>query len=107
MPIVIKKRISLDFLGEEYKESYIVLKAISVGEYENLKGTVKDEVVNRFIEGEVNQDDGVHKLTKENLEELPGEVFVKAFAAITSIPDPKDLGQSLTPSITEPQPPQN
>lgn len=36
--IVIKKRVSLDFLGKEYEGSYLSFKSISVSEYEKLLG---------------------------------------------------------------------
>lgn len=106
--IVIKKRVSLEFLGEDYKDSYIILKSISIGEYENLgDATVKDAVVERFIEGEIKQDSGMVKITKENIQELPGEVFVEAFAAITGQLDPKLGGRLMTQSTTAVQPLQN
>lgn len=88
MPIVIKKRVSLDFLGDDYKDSYILIRCISIGEYEKLgDATVKETVKNRFIEGKIKQDSGMVDITKENLEELPGEVFVKAFESMTGVVD--------------------
>lgn len=90
MPIVIKKRVSLDFLGEDYKDSYLLLKSVAVGEFDKFKKeTVKDAVISHFISGEINQEGGLVKITRENIEELPGEVFVNAFGAITGQLDPK------------------
>jgi hypothetical protein len=101
MPIVIKKKVSLDFLGDEYKDSYLILRSISIGDYEKLGDiTVKDCVIGRFIDGEIQQESGKVKLTKETLNELPGEVFVEAFAAITGQLNPKVWGQSKTQSST-------
>lgn len=36
MAIVIKKRVGLDFLGDDYKESYLTFSVISLNEYEEL-----------------------------------------------------------------------
>ena len=106
--IVIKKRVSLDFLGEEYKDSYLILKSISIGEYDKLgDATVKDVVIERFLDGKIKQDGELIDITKENLTELPGEVFVEAFAAITGQLDPKLSGQLKMPSSTDIQPQTN
>lgn len=108
MALVIKKRISLEFLGEEYKDSYLVLKAMSVTDYENLgKKTVKECIIERFIDGEIQQDEEKVKITKDTLQELPGEVFVKAFAAITGQIDPKYQGLFPNQSTTDNQPQTN
>lgn len=88
--LVIKRRISLEFLGEEYKDSYISVKAISVKEYPELKGTVQETIIDRFLEGKINQDGTMVDVTKDNIEELPGEVFVEAFNTIVGIENPKD-----------------
>lgn len=90
MALVIKKRVSLEFLGEEYTDSYLILKSISVKDYEALGDvTVRDAVVERFIEGKIKQDGKLVDITKENLEELPGEAFVEAFERISGKTDPK------------------
>lgn len=108
--LIIKKKVLLDFLGEDYKDSFIVVRSISVGEYEtmqkNKEATVKDTVIDRFVSGQVKQDSGMVDITKDNLQELPGEVFVECFAAMTGA-DPKSPGLSSSPSSTTPQPPSN
>lgn len=83
--LVIKKRIALDFLGDEYKDSYVIVKSIGVGEYENLKGTVRDQVVERFIEGKIEQDGQLVDITPENILDLTGDAFVEIFNAMTGI----------------------
>lgn len=40
--IVIKKRVSLDFLGDEYKESYLTFQSMSIAEYQKLLGEMTD-----------------------------------------------------------------
>lgn len=97
MGLVVKKKISLDFLGDEYKDSYIVVKSISVGEYETLVDsdiTVRDAIKDRFIEGKIQQEDKVVDITLDNLLDLPGEVFVKAFAYITGQEAPTSLREA-------------
>lgn len=92
--IKVNKRVSLDFLGEEYKDSFLVLNSISVAQYETLKDSkdsVKDTVKKHFVSGRIHQEGGDVDITKENIEELPGEVFVKSFAAIT--------GQEIAPNL--------
>ena len=39
--IVIKKRVSLDFLGEDYKEAYINFKSIPALDYEQIQEDTK------------------------------------------------------------------
>lgn len=105
MPIVIKKRVSLEFLGEEYKDSYIDVRSISIGEYEKLgDATVKATVIDRLVGGEIKQDSGLVKITKDNIEELPGEVFVEAFGVMTGRLDPKQQGQLTNQSLTNVNP---
>lgn len=93
MALEVKKKVSLAFLGEDYSDSYIIVKSIPIGEYEKLKGTVKDNVIKYFVSGEIKQDSGMVEITKDNLLELPGEVFVEAFEQMTGTPDPKSKGQ--------------
>jgi hypothetical protein len=35
--MLVKKKVSLEFLGEEYKEGYLCFKSLSVAEYEKLQ----------------------------------------------------------------------
>ena len=110
MGIVIKKRVSLAFLGKEYVDSFLILSAIPVAEYEAMekdKKTVKQVVIEHFMSGAIQQDSSKLDITKDNLQELPGEVFVEAFKVITGQLDPKDLGLLKTPSSTEPSPQEN
>lgn len=94
--LIIKKRVSLDFLGDEYEKSYVNVRAISVSEYDEIKKSeksVKDTVLDRFVSGEIDQNGKMTELTRENLEELPGEVFVEAFNQMLGKIDPKPLAQ--------------
>jgi hypothetical protein len=83
MGLIIRKKVSLEFLGDEYKDSFLIVRAVGVSEYENVEGTVRDEVIARFIEGKINQDGKLEDITKENITDLPGEVFVEAWGIMT------------------------
>lgn len=104
MTIQIKKRVSLDFLGEEYKDSYLVFSAIPLKDYEALieqsqqltednvasMKFIKEQITKRFIEGKVAQEGKLVEITADNLLELPGEVFLQAMQQLTGTPSPKD-----------------
>ena len=94
--IVVKKRISLEFLGEEYKEGFIIASSLPMSEEQTIQDKAKaiinvdgkpDEkksidflkefVLDRFIEGKFISADGEVILTKENLDKLPSEVFIQ------------------------------
>lgn len=94
MAIVIKKRVELGFLGDEYKDSYLILRSISVNEHENIGDkTVKEVILEHFIEGKIQQGEDKVTITKDNLGELSGEVLHKAFEVIAGVVDPKVEGQ--------------
>lgn len=110
--LTIKKRVFLDFLGEDYAESYIVVRALSVSDYDKLQNedkdkTVRQVVVENFVEGKIQQGDQMVDITKENLLELPGDVFAEAFDRMVGKIDPKLAGKSESPSSTTPPPPQS
>jgi hypothetical protein len=88
--IVIKKRVSLDFLGEEYKGSYLIVGAVPISEIESMKNEKVYEVVEKhFIEGKIKQGDEFVDITKDNIKELSGDVFVKVFDVISGKLSPK------------------
>ncbi len=101
--IVIKKRVSLDFLGDEYKEAYITLKAVPVSQYEDLIPEL-DKLVNkrlamikliievlkeRFIEGKFPVDGGLVDISKEDIDAFDEATIAELFGYIT--------GQALPP----------
>lgn len=49
---------------------------------------VRDVVAERFIEGEIPQDGKPVAITRDNLMDLPGEVFVEALSQITGRSSP-------------------
>lgn len=109
--IVVKKRVSLDFLGEEYKEGYLVFTAIPVAELDKLQKKaaeiqdkvegndsesakasqdfIKEQVVSRFVEGMIPQDGENVVVTKDNITDLPPDVFIEAWQQMNGKISPK------------------
>lgn len=102
--VKIEKRISLDFLGDEYSESYVVFQAIPMKEYEDIQNKTEaiqeandnhaamqfmfDLLSTRFIKGEIAQDGKLVQLKPEDLEDMPGEFFLGVMERMTG-QDPK------------------
>lgn len=93
--IKIKKRVGLAFLGEEYADSYLVFNAVTMSELEKIQEQAaaiqerqdpkenldffKSVVNPRFIEGKIAQDGKLVDVTKDDLLDLPLEVFIDIF----------------------------
>ena len=109
MAIVIKKRVSLDFLGEDYKDAYLVFQSIPAGDFDELLPQHKnpkegddnssklllDLLKKYFIKGEFPDDDG--KLSTVESDDLTGldlTSLVKCFQLFT--------GQELDPKVETP-----
>lgn len=121
MGLVIRKRVSLDFLGEEYKDSYLVFRSIPVPDYENIIDEV-DKLDNKksiqyivttlekyFIEGKgLDESGSLIAITQNDIKLLDGETTIKCFETLTGrIVDPKSEGQLMTQSTTTNKPPEN
>jgi len=89
--IKIEKKIALDFMGDEYKDSYVIVRAIPVKEYKELLSkidTLKEDeshssfdfvvglVGDRFVKAEIAQDGKLVEVGKDDLNDLPGEFFM-------------------------------
>lgn len=89
--IKIEKNLSLDFLGQDYIDSYVILNAIPVKEYKDLLVKIDglkdgDSVSNfefivslirdRFISGKIKQGGKEIDITESDLEDMPGEFFL-------------------------------
>lgn len=115
--IIIKKKVTLEFLGEEYKDSYLTFKSIPIGEYEELIAKVDkveedksmSEIMkileNYFVEGLF---DG-QKVNKEDVSQFDGETILKCFETLTGQKtvegerqlDPLSESESTSLSTTE------
>lgn len=98
MALTIRKRISLDFLGEEYKDAYLIFSAIPVKDFEDIQTQIEDikddntrsikvvldYVKKYFISGKAPDEKGVEQdVTKEDLDNLDQTSLVKCFELIT------------------------
>lgn len=97
MGIVIKKTISLEFLGDEYKDGYVTFKSISVAESQGLIEKIEKagednskaievmlEVLgNSFIEGKFVDKDAQQDVKKEDLKDFDIGSVTKFFAILT------------------------
>lgn len=115
--IIIKKKVTLEFLGEEYKDSYLTFKSIPIGEYEDLIKQVDDveesksmgEII-KILETYFHEGlfDG-QKLAKEDVKQFDGETILKCFEALTGQKtvegerqlDPLSESESTSSSTTE------
>lgn len=89
--IIIKKRVDLGFLGEDYKDSYITFRSIPVSEYEDLVKQVDSveeskslpEIIKilekYFVDGLFEG----QKLAKDDIKQFDGETTIKFFETLT------------------------
>jgi hypothetical protein len=118
MSLVIKKRVDLDFLGEEYKEAYLVFRSIPLEDYKDVIQDIKKleegdnsaylDKVNEylqkyFLSGEFPNDAGkLEPVIKEDLVGLDGGSTVTCFERMTgSSFDPKSKAPLTSISSTE------
>lgn len=117
--IIIKRKVSLDFLGDEYKESYLVFRAIPVVEYEDLVARIDAVEGNQESMAEIIKIleeyfvDGVfdkEKVVKDDIKQFDGDTMLRCFETLTGQTrdeggeltiDPKDVSPSTTTSTTE------
>lgn len=96
--IVIKKKISLDFLGEDYKDGYLEFKSIPLKEYEEYTkniSDVKDDdsaasqmiidiLNNNFLGGKFPDENGdLFSVEKEQLLDFDIATAIKVFTILT------------------------
>lgn len=98
MALTIRKKVSLEFLGEEYKESYLVFRAIPLKDFESLieqiNAVEKDgsksfsfistKLKEYFVSGKAANESGtLEDVTKDDIENLDQESIIKCFEALT------------------------
>jgi hypothetical protein len=114
--IVIKKRVSFDFLGDEYKECYADFQRIPVSDFDEIqkkmeavekdKGSsfnvVLDVLKKYFVSGKFLVEDKLDSITAEDLDGLDADSTLKCFQIMTGQElDPKGESPSTSPSSTE------
>lgn len=102
--IEIRKRISLDFLGEDYKEAYLEFKSLPIREYkENIAqskaldgkdaGAAVDYIGTfleaRFVSGKFPIAGKMEELSADDVRDFDAEVIYRCFQALTGQLDPK------------------
>lgn len=113
----IKKRVSLDFLGDDYKEAYLVfqsiplkdfegiIKAVSEGEdNKNSLGMISEYLQKYFIEGKFPNGEGqLEDVTSEDLTDFAdSETANRCFEILTGQNiDPKVEAPSMNTSTTD------
>lgn len=101
--IVIKKRVSLEFLGEDYKDAYLLFKAMPISAFESFQREAEkveesksvqfllSKLKENFLGGMFPVDDKLTSIDAEDLDSFDAQSIVKAFEAYTGVnPDPKD-----------------
>lgn len=109
MPIVIKKKVFLDFLGDEYKDAYLIFQSIPAADFDEVVGKLKtiedkeegsmtfilDILKQYFLTGEFPDDtDKLQPVGKDDLGGLDPNAIVKCFQIFT--------GQELDPKVETP-----
>jgi hypothetical protein len=109
--LIIRKRVNLDFLGDEYKEAYLVFKSIPVSNYDKIlddirgvgeentkaKSVMLNILKEYYIEGQFPNEKGVlEKLDgKDELDGLDKDALMECFGKIT--------GQDIKGAIENPE----
>lgn len=119
--LAIKKRVNLDFLGEEFKDAYIIFNAIPLKDYEEIISSTPNEDIEAvkhvrrvldkyFVSGKVPNDKSeLSDMKKEEIGELDSDATITCFQILTgqSVGGQTDplANESENPSKTEPTPP--
>lgn len=119
--IIIKKYISLDFLGDEYSKAQLVFRSVPVEDYKQLLESTKGQddetglanieltiatLKKYFVSGTFPDEKGeMQEVENADIGKFDKEVVLHCFNALTGQDsDPKGETPSSTPSTTEPQP---
>src|SRR5436190_1697829 len=124
MALVIRKRVSLDFLGDEYKDAYLVFQAIPVSKLVEIQAKMPTDTADSaqsipimldvlkefFLDGEFPDKDGnLGNVEKDDLDNLNSEAAIQCFQGLSGV-NPKAEGDSKissTPSDQTEQPAPN
>lgn len=120
MALVIRKRVSLDFLGEEYKDAYITFKAIPLKDFEELQTEIEsigddnkksltfisEKLKHYFLNGQAPNEAGkLENIVVDDVDNLDQESILKCFQVLSgqSINEDSDFldKPSSKPSSTE------
>lgn len=101
MGLVIRKKVTLEFLGDEYKDAYLVFKAIPVGDLKKIQdGMPKEDAEDKsqaipimlnvlkdyFLSGKAPGENGeLTDVSKEDLNDLDANTAIKCFQALSGV----------------------
>ena len=115
MPIVIRKRVALDFLGSRYKDSYLEFKSIPLKDYGVMVDDLEKNTEGKkaiaymlkllqtyFLEGKFESE----VVTAEDLGDFDQQTAITIFEELTG-QSPKAEGQLSNQSTTTPPPPES
>lgn len=121
MPIVIRKRVDLDFLGEAYAGAYLEFQSVPVADIEKIQNEIQKYEQDKtssvlaalnllkkyFLNGEFPDDEGkLAPVTADDLDGLDPEATIVCFKVFTGQEiDPKDKTPLTSTSPTADQPP--
>lgn len=111
MALIIKKRVSLEFLGEEYKDAYVVFRSIPAIDLADIIGKTEgkedsavlipifiDTLQKYFLEGKAGEED----ITKEDVGQFDANTVTTCFSILAGRDiDPKAEGTLKSTSSTE------
>lgn len=114
---VIKKRVTLEFLGDEYKDGYLVFRSIPLKDYQSIVdatdkaadneieslNVIQNNLKNYYIEGEFPVEGKLESLTVDDLDEiLDKDVSMKCFQVLMgrASNDENFTDESKKPSTT-------
>lgn len=106
MKFSIKKKVPLDFLGEEWKDAYIILTPLAVREFERIqKIAPKDEtdveanleamnqmlaiISEHFVSGKGYDGEALVAIEKDDIKDLPMEILTVLISSLAGKADPK------------------
>lgn len=115
--LVVRRKVVLDFLGDGYKDAYVIFRAIPVKDYAELLAQIPSDpaedkgksmglmiecLKKYFLEGQVKEGD---KLTADDLDDIDQDTTIRCFQAMSGQnPDPKSEAPLKEPSSIEQNP---
>src|ERR1700686_2166877 len=94
--IVIRKHVSLAFLGESYQDAYINFRSIPIGEFEEIRAAMRNNendlaatflkpyLQEYFIDGKFpNDEDELEDLAKDDLDGLDAESILECWKGLS------------------------
>ncbi|TAL08214.1 MAG: hypothetical protein EPO02_13585 [Nitrospirae bacterium] len=103
MALTIRKKVTLEFLGDEYKDAYLTFRAIPVSELETLLaklpkedaaqeektksiGIMLDVLKEYFLDGKFPNKEGmIEDVTKEDMDNIDADTAIHCFQGLSGV----------------------